>query len=218
LPSYEPAIPPFYWLMTDSMRLALGIFARWRVIGRRHVPRNGPLIVAANHLNVIDPPLVAASLTRRLHFMAKQELFEPRSGIFIALYGAFPVRRFEADLQALRTARRILDRGEVVAMFPEGHRSDGAMIAAHPGTALIALQSGAPVLPVAITGSERVQLPASLLKHPPIAVTIGRPFVVRREGRIDSRAVEQANIRIMRTIADLLPARYRGVYTETEAG
>jgi 1-acyl-sn-glycerol-3-phosphate acyltransferase len=214
----EAGIPPFYWLMTDSMRVALSMFARWRVIGRRHVPHDGPLIVAANHLNGIDPPLVAASLTRRLHFMAKQELFESRSGIFIELYGAFPVRRFEADLQALRTARRFLDGGEAIAMFPEGHRSDGAMIAAHPGTAVIALQSGAPVLPVAIAGSERVRLPAALLEHPRITVTIGQPFVIDRDGRIDSHAVEQANLRIMRSVANLLPARYRGVYTDIEAG
>jgi 1-acyl-sn-glycerol-3-phosphate acyltransferase len=202
--------------MTDSMRLALRIFARWHVIGRRNIPRDGPLIVAANHLNVIDPPLVAASLTRRLHFMAKQELFETRSGVFIALYGAFPVRRFEADLQALRAARKILDGGEALAMFPEGHRSDGAMIAAHPGTAFIGLQSGAPILPVAITGSERVQLPGSLLKQPRITVTIGESFMLERERRLDAKAVEQATLRIMRSIANLLPARYRGVYTGNE--
>jgi 1-acyl-sn-glycerol-3-phosphate acyltransferase len=204
--------------MTDSMRIALCTFANWRVVGGKRTPRHGPLIVASNHLNGIDPPLVAASLPRRLHFMAKQELFEMRSGVFIALYGAFPVRRFEADLKALRTARRILDCGEVVAMFPEGHRSGGAMIAAHPGTALLALRSGAPVLPVGITGSERIRLPASLLERPRITVTIGEPFVIQRPRRIDSQAVEQANLRIMRSIAKLLPARYRGVYTDTEAG
>jgi 1-acyl-sn-glycerol-3-phosphate acyltransferase len=177
------------------------------------------LIVVANHLSLIDPPLLAASLPRRLRFMAKQELFESRGGVFVRLFGAFPVRRFQADRQALRQARSLLENGEAVAMFPEGHRSDGnGMIAAHPGTALIALQSGAPVLPVAITGSEQIRSLRFILQHPRITVTVGEPFVLPRTGRIDSGAVEEAGLLIMRSIAELLPPSYRGVYTYDEVG
>lgn len=202
--------------MTRLLALALFILGRWRVLGAEKTPRSGGLIVVANHLNFIDPPLLAASLPRRIHFMAKQELFDARSGVFVRLYGAFPVRRFEADLQALRTARKLLQDGEVVGMFPEGHRSGGEMIAAHPGTALLALQSGSPVLPVAITGSEQIRIPGALFRRPRVTVRVGEPFVMAREHRIDSVAIEQASIRIMRHIAELLPPRYRGVYTYDE--
>jgi 1-acyl-sn-glycerol-3-phosphate acyltransferase len=203
--------------MTRSTALALFCFGRWRVRGAERTPSKGPLIVISNHLNSIDPPLLAASVPRRIRFMAKQELFDSRAGIFIRLYGAFPVRRFEADLRALRTALSILENGEAIGMFPEGHRSSGAgMIEAYPGAALLALQSGAPVLPVAIAGSERVRLPGALLSSPSINVTVGEPFVLPRDGRIDSTAVKQASIRMMRSIAELLPDRYRGVYTYGE--
>ncbi|HTE84533.1 MAG TPA: lysophospholipid acyltransferase family protein [Dehalococcoidia bacterium] len=210
-------MPAFYFCMSRLLALALWSLGHWRVTGANRMPHHGAVIVVANHLNLIDPPLLAASLPRRIRFMAKQELFDSRAGVFIRLYGSFPVRRFEADLQALRTARRLLDGGEVLGMFPEGHRSGGAgMIAAHPGTALIALQSGAPVLPVAITGSEQIRSPSVLVRRARITVTVGEPFVLPRSSRIDAAAVEQASQRIMRSIAELLPARYRGVYTYGE--
>jgi 1-acyl-sn-glycerol-3-phosphate acyltransferase len=213
------ATPAFYLFISRSMALALWIISRWWVAGATRVPRSGGLIVVANHLSLIDPPLLAASLPRRLRFMAKQELFESRGGVFVRLFGAFPVRRFQADRQALRQARSLLENGEAVAMFPEGHRSDGnGMIAAHPGTALIALQSGAPVLPVAITGSEQIRSLRFILQHPRITVTVGEPFVLPRTGRIDSGAVEEAGLLIMRSIAELLPPSYRGVYTYDEVG
>jgi 1-acyl-sn-glycerol-3-phosphate acyltransferase len=210
------AVATFYGGISRLMAIVLWTLGRWRVTGAGFMPRRGAVIVVANHLNLIDPPLLAASLPRRIRFMAKQELFDGRAGIYLRLYGAFPVQRFRADLAALRTARRLLERGEAVGMFPEGHRSGGAMIAAHPGTALLALQTGAPVLPVAITGSEQIRSPRALFSRPRITVTVGAPFVLSAEGRIDSARLEQASQRIMRSIAELLPASYRGVYTYDE--
>ncbi len=211
------AVAAFYFCISRMMALVLSTLCRWRVAGEQRVPRRGGLIVVANHLNLIDPPLLAASLPRRLRFMAKQDLFDSRGGAFVRLFGAFPVRRFQADLQALRQARRLLESGEAVAMFPEGHRSGGSgMIAAHPGTALIALQSGVPVLPVAIAGSEQIRSLRVILQRPRISLIVGEPFVLPRSGRIDSAAVEEASLRIMRSIAELLPPSYRGVYTYDE--
>ena len=93
------------------------------VVGLERVPAGGPLILAANHVHLLDPPLVAAVVSRRVHPMAKRELFEiPLIGWFCHAYGAFPVRRFSADMGALRVARNFLRNDEVVLMFPEGTR------------------------------------------------------------------------------------------------
>jgi 1-acyl-sn-glycerol-3-phosphate acyltransferase len=213
-------IPRFYAATTRLMALALSIFGRWEVSGADQMPRFGPVIVVANHLNLADPPLLGASLPRRIRFMAKQELFEARvAGIFIRLFGAFPVRRFESDLRALRSARRLLDQGEVVGMFPEGHRSGGSgMIPAHPGTALLALQSGAPILPVGITGSQVINSLGVVFRRPRITVRVGETFTLPRPDRIDAASVRSNTEIIMRRIAQLLPASYRGAYTYEEVG
>src|SRR5690242_6388145 len=105
------ATPVFYRLMTGLMGLVLRLFGRWEVMGGDRMPESGGLIVAANHRNLADPPLLGASLPRRIRFMAKQELFNGKAGVFIRLFGAIPVRRFEADLQALRGARRLIESG-----------------------------------------------------------------------------------------------------------
>jgi 1-acyl-sn-glycerol-3-phosphate acyltransferase len=207
----------FYWLMTGLLRSVVWIFGRYEVVGVEHVPADGPLIVVANHLNNADPPLLGAAIPRRIRFMAKQELFETKAGAFYRWFGAFPVRRFEADLAALRQAQSILKEGGVLGMFPEGHRSHGnGMGPPHPGTALIALRTGAPLLPVGITGTEAIRTPMVLLRNPRIRVVIGEPFTLTANRRISAEQVESGTDEIMRRIAALLPPKYRGVYGEGE--
>ncbi|MGH2587591.1 MAG: lysophospholipid acyltransferase family protein [Dehalococcoidia bacterium] len=205
----------FYRLMTRTMLVVVWIFGRYKVTGKERVPADGPLIVVANHLNNADPPLLGASIPRRIHFMAKQELFDSRGGIFVRWFGSFPVRRFEADLAALRQAQSILKEGGVIGMFPGGHRSDGGgMGPPHPGTALIALRTGVPLLPVGITGTEAIRTAKVLLQKPPIRVVIGEPFVLPADRRITAEQVRAGTEEIMRRIAALLPPRYRGVYAQ----
>jgi 1-acyl-sn-glycerol-3-phosphate acyltransferase len=209
--------PSFYWLMTSLTGVALRCFCRWKVLDAERMPREGGLIVVANHRNVADPPLLGASLPRRLRFMAKQELFASKAGVFITLFGAIPVRRFEADLQALRGARRLVESGEVLGMFPEGHRSsDCRLIPAHPGTGLLALQTGVPILPVAIRGTEQIKGWKTLLRRPQITVQVGEAFTIPRPERISAEAARHATEQIMHRIAELLPAQERGVYTYDE--
>ena len=205
----------FYWLMTRLMRVVVWTFGRYEVIGKARVPADGPLIVVSNHLNNADPPLLGAAIPRRIHFMAKQELFNSRFGWAMRWFGAFPVRRFEADLAALRAAQGILKEGAVIGMFPEGHRSrTGGMGPPHPGTALIALRTGAPLLPVAITGTEHIRTPLVLLRKPRIRVVIGEPFILPRAPRTSAEQVREGTEEIMRRIAALLPPSYRGQYSD----
>ena len=204
----------FHWLMTRLMLVVVWTVGRYRVEGKAQVPRTGGLIVVANHLNNADPPLLGAAVPRQIRFMAKQELFDKRPfGFFIRLFGAFPVRRFEADLQALREAQRLLAEGEAIGMFPEGHRSHGkGMQKPFPGTALIALRTGATLLPVGITGTEAITTPLILVRKPRITVTIGEPFTLGQPKRVTSGAVQAGSEEIMRRIAVLVPEKYRGIY------
>jgi len=191
----------FYWLMTRAMRAVVWAFGRYDVVGRERVPASGPLIVVSNHLNITDPPLLGASIPRTIHFMAKQELFDSKFGWAMRWFGAFPVRRFEADLGALRAAQGILKRGGALGMFPEGHRSrGGGKGPPHPGTALIALRAGAPLLPVGITGTERIRTPLILLQRPRIRVVIGEPFTLPQARRVSADQVREGTEEIMRRI------------------
>lgn len=211
--------PPFYWSLLGVVRAIVFSLARVEVIGKKNVPRKGPLIIASNHFNNADPPVLGATMPRRLVFMAKNEMFQwPILGLAARLGGAFPVRRSEADLGALRKAGEVLHNGEALAMFPEGTRStDGKMHKAHPGTALLALRSEAPVLPVAISGTENIvliRLPLDLLRRrrPRVRVVVGQPFFLPPVERITADEVERCTDVIMGRIAALLPPSHRGEY------
>ena len=191
------------------------LLTRLRVTGRENVPKGGPLLVVANHMNLIDPPLVGLSLGRRAVFMAKKELFRFRFlGYFLRRFGSFPVHRGRLDREALRQATQVLAGGLALIMFPEGMRSKNAQLrSAFPGSALIALHSGAPILPVGIAGTEKIKGVTWMLRRPQITVNIGRPFylppVNSRPTKVE--LVELTNS-IMQHIAELLPLEYRGSY------
>jgi 1-acyl-sn-glycerol-3-phosphate acyltransferase len=217
-----PAMPrpwwPWYYVCVLACRWYFRLGAQLEVIGLENLPKDGGWMFASNHISSADPAILTGILLPHwVRYMAKVELFQkPGMGELFALSGTFPVRRFDRDLGALREAEDLLAAGRIVGMFPEGHRSDtGAMIEAHPGTALIALRSNAPVVPVAITGSEAFRKgPFSALNQPKMRVVFGQPFQFHHEGRTRRADVEAASERIMREIAARLPARYRGVYLE----
>lgn len=200
----------------------LWLLTGFRVSGLRNVPRSGPLIVVANHLHNIDPLVVAVALPRPLHIMAKAELFRiPVLGSLLDLSGAFPVERGRADRRAIRRAEATLAQGLAFGIFPEGTRSvTGAMMKPLAGAALIALRSGAPVLPVAVTGTE--YLPVNGSKAPKrryrrsVRVTIGEPFTVPRSVDGQRLTSEGATDMMMRAVARLLPEQYRGIYADAD--
>lgn len=210
----------FYWLnVLTWVRLVLLIVTSQKVEGRENIPRRGPFILASNHFSVGDPPILTGIVPRRISWMAKRELFQvPVIGWLYYMFGCVPVRRFEADLKALRMSQEVLRRGHVLGMFPEGTRSAGrGLKKGEPGTAVIALRTGVPVLPVAIWGTENVKLPRDLFRRTHVWVRFGQLFALPASGRVTKQQVEEGTELIMRRIAELLPAEFRGVYSDVES-
>ena len=203
-----------YYVGRIIVRMLL-LFTRWQVRGKENVPGQGALLIVANHLGLADPPLIGASLSRRVTYMAKEELFRSRfSSYFLRSLGAFPVYRGKLDRKALRQAGQLLAQGKALVMFPEGTRSKNARLQpAFYGSALIAFRNSVPILPVGITGTERIKGVAWILHRPQIVVNIGPPFYFSSASSKLTRA-ELARLTevIMEHIAELLPPEYRGNY------
>jgi 1-acyl-sn-glycerol-3-phosphate acyltransferase len=149
---------PLYALVRALVKPALRTYFRMHVSGREHVPEEGAAIVAPNHKSFWDSFFVAVCTRRHLRFMAKTELIEARYGRLLVRLGAFPVRRGEADEDALETARTVLRQGGLLALFPEGTRIRDPEELGHPkrGAGRLALEQGAPLVPAAITGTEKL--------------------------------------------------------------
>ena len=207
----------FYHLNLLWVRALLLLVTSRDVQGRENVPRKGALIVASNHLSNGDPPILTVAVPRQIAWMTKAEWFRtPVIGHVFRLAGMIPVRRFEADLQALRRAQHLLRSGGVLAMFPEGTRGGGVGLrAGEPGTALIALRTGTQIVPIAIWGTEHVKLPRDFFRRTRAHVRFGKPFTLEASGRITRDDVARGTETIMRKIAALLPQSYRGAYRDT---
>ena len=204
------------WLIVNLLLLLL---TRYRVRGRDNIPSQGPLIVVANHLNLIDPPLLGVSLGRRASFMAKEELFRSKlASYFMGSLGAFPVSKGRLDRKALRRAMQVLADGLVLVIFPEGMRSRGGRLrAAFPGAARIALRSGVPIIPVGIAGTEKLKGLAWLWCRPEVTVNIGLPFSLpQASSKLTKVELLRLTDVIMGCIAELLPVEYRGHYKGRE--
>ncbi len=206
----------FYWFCVHTwVRLILLIVTSRDIKGRENIPREGGVILTSNHFSVGDPPILTGVFPRRLAWMAKQELFDiPVFGKLYNMGGFIPVRRFEGDLHALRLSQRALRRGLVLGMFPEGTRSGGRLGRGEPGSALIALRTGAPILPVAIWGTENAKLPRDLLRRTHVNIRYGEPFRLPESTRVTKEQVAAGTEEIMTRIAALLPAQYRGAYAQ----
>lgn len=211
---YEPYnTPMWFWRgLRAFARVIFALILDVRLIGRDNVPKDGPCIIASNHLSWTDVPLVPAYMRRKVVYMAKEELFYGRLGWLVRLLGAFPVKRGEADRQSLRAADTQLKAGKVFIIFPEGTRSrNRALAKAHVGLGMIALRSGVPVVPVAVCGSEN-----ALKKfRPRVTIHYGEPFIVKPKGaKMTREDINDATDEVMRHIAAMLPPHYRGVYAQ----
>ncbi|MGD0452256.1 MAG: lysophospholipid acyltransferase family protein [Solirubrobacteraceae bacterium] len=151
---------PLYALVRFLLTPALRLWFRVRISGREHVPAHGAAIIAPNHKSFLDAFFVGIATRRHVRYMAKAELFKGPSGWLLLRLGAFPVLRGEADAEALETARLILEQGGVLVVFPEGTRVEDphALGAPHHGAGRLALMTGAPIVPAAIAGTQRLWL------------------------------------------------------------
>ena len=195
------------------------LFTLLEVKGPETVPAGGPLLVAFNHLAHLDPALVVAFLPYPAEVIALSDLYQvPITGQLIRLYGAIPVHRDQFDRQVIRRALQVLAEGKILALAPEARMSvTGALERARHGVAYLALRSGAPILPVALTGTEHVPSDLKRLRRPQLTVTFGEPFVPPpRANEVQARRQQVAELtdEIMHRIAALLPPEYRGVYSD----
>lgn len=209
-----------YYFGRVLIHILLFPVARWRKKGRDNVPGPGPYLIISNHLHIADPPIVGASIRQKSVFMAKEELFQRRwSRFWVKNYGAFPVRRGRIDRNAIHQAEEWVGRGVSVVMFPEGTRSpDGKMQPALPGAVLIATRLNIPIVPVGITGSDKLKnLRWAFWHHPTVTVNIGKPFTLPPvEGKLTREKRQELTRMMMEHVADLLPPEYQGVYTRGE--
>ena len=206
-----------YRLCITMQRFILRLFADWQVNGVENVPPMGPLIIIANHQSNFDPPLLSASIPRRVFFLAKSGLFLGHVVTwFLRSYGAFPVNREGADIRAYRWVISQLRAGNPVVLFPEGTRSRNGMGRAKAGIAQIALQSQASILPVGIVGTHRLGTWMRVFNPTgKITVNIGQVFSVPPiEGRPNKELLDSISDMIMLRVAMLVPDDIRGVYKE----
>ena len=169
--------PIVYWLTRALFQPFAHLYWRMSRIGREHIPASGPVIFASNHRSFLDPFVIGTIARRPMYYVAKQEIFKYRLvAWFLNSLGAFPVRRGAADADMLETARAILERGDCVLMFPEGTRTrPGALGRPKRGVGRLALETGAPIVPVAVRGTESVRKGLWIRPHK-VRIRIGRPL------------------------------------------
>jgi 1-acyl-sn-glycerol-3-phosphate acyltransferase len=214
--------PLIRWILKGVFSGVFRLLTQTEVRGLEHVPPSGPLIFAGNHLSPIDGVLGGVHMPWPIEGLALTDLFlVPGTGTLLRLYGVIPVDRDAQDGGAVALALEALAQGKIVGILPEGRVSvSGGLERARAGVAYLALVSGVPVLPAAVTGTERALADLSRLRRPRLTLTIGEPMHFGREdltgpGR-HARLREVAD-QIMYRIAAMLPPRYRGVYSEVPA-
>ncbi len=174
--------PVFYWTIRALFVPFFLIYFRMQRTGREHLPRHGALILASNHRSFLDPFVIGTLARRPVYYMAKRELFEKRWQAWaLNALGAFPVDRGAGDEAAMDTARAILARGDCVVVFPEGTRvRSGALGSPRRGVGRLALQTGAPVAPVAVFGSEQVRR-GWRIRPRKVRLRVGAPLLFPRD-------------------------------------
>jgi len=215
--------------MTISQKIVLAILrpllkicVSWKVEGRENLPSTGPLILVANHVHVLDPLLLVFSFPRWIAFVAKEELFH---SLFLRLWlrwaGSLPLQRngkVREKQRILEGARKALDEGLILGMFPEGGRSqDGKLRKGKSGSAVIASKTGVPLLPVGVIGTDKIHGISWLWKRPRIVVKIGKPFKLPpTNNKISKSQMQSLTTQLMMEIAALLPTEYQGAYQKRE--
>jgi 1-acyl-sn-glycerol-3-phosphate acyltransferase len=211
--SFSFQATPFRKFLVGSARLLFGLFMQLEVHGLQYFPMTGPVIVAANHVTNYDPFPMQFSLPRPIFYMGKASLFKfPVMDIALRNLGAFPVYRGEKDAWALLHARRILDHGQVLGMFPEGTRSKGRGLGvAKTGAARLALESNSLISPMTIIGTDK------FFHNFPRRITVKIQILAPLQPNKNETPLALTD-RLMFALAAALPENKRGAYAKTPAG
>ncbi len=205
-----------YRILIVLAHFLIFITMRLSVKGKDRVPARGSFLLVSNHLSVADPVILGAKLGRKVIFMAKEELFRNRfAAYFVRAFGAIPIYRGGSNRHVLHQSSELLIRGGVLGMFPEGKRSrQGALTSGQLGAALISYHNKVRILPVSITGSERIRGKEWLFHRPHVVVTIGEPFYLPEIGHtLRKDQLKELTEIIMGKISVLLPEKYKGQYS-----
>ena len=197
------------------LRVLFRILLRLEIVGTENVPSEGAFIAMINHVSFLDPVLTVAIAPREIVAMSKIENYaNPIAGLVLSLYGSFSIRRGEMDMQAIRTSLRVLGERRGLLMAPEGTRSKTCtLLEGRDGMVMIALRGHVPIVPVAISGSERFKHNWRRLRRTPTRVVFGPAFCLRPRPDIPHREqMRQMTREAMYRLAALLPDAYRGVY------
>ena len=186
-----------FWMTRALLGLAIQFYFSLERTGRKNIPKKGPVILAANHRSFLDPFIVGCCVRRPVYFVAKKELFEKRwQGWILNRLGAFPIKRGESDEESMATARGVLERGGALVIFPEGTRiRKGPLGRPKRGVGRLALETGAPVVPVAILGSERARR-GFKIRPVWVRVRCGRPLTFPRVENPSPRLAEEVTARL----------------------
>lgn len=196
-------------------KLVIFILTKATVSGLENFPKHGPAIITINHLGDADAVLLAASLPVPIDGMGKIELNEDwRAGPMLRAYGVIWVHRGKADRKAIRAALEGLSQGRMIALAPEGRQSvEGGLEEGTDGAAFLAMKSGAPIIPVAMTGTENENIYGHIRKwrRARVTLSVGKMFVLKEQ--VDRQEMMREGTRqIMESLARLLPESYRGNY------
>jgi len=209
------------WVVNTTLKGLTGMLCRVDDAQLARVPQHGPLIVVANHINFLDAPVLFSRVhPRRVTGFVKSETWQnPTLGLLFDMWKTIPLERGEADVGAFREGLAALQDGAILAVAPEGTRSGhGRLQPGRPGVVLLALHSGAPILPLVYYGAERFHDNVRRLRRTDFRIVVGQPFYLDARGGKVTRTVRQAMVdEMMYQIAALLPPDYRGVYADLDS-
>jgi len=209
------------WIFVVAVKLLAKILLKVEVVGLEHIPARGPVILATNHVNFVDAPLVYTLMPREMTGLAKAETWHtPILNLAATSWGAIPIRRGELDLDAIRRALQVLRDGRILGITPEGTRSShGRLQKGRPGIVLLASRvPDALILPTAIYGGEHFWGNLRRLRRTKVNVVFGQGFHLEPGvGRVTHEMRQKMTDEIMMQIAALLPAENRGVYSDLTA-
>jgi 1-acyl-sn-glycerol-3-phosphate acyltransferase len=197
-----------YTIFKVIFAFILKVFGRYQVFGRQNLPDSGPLIIVSNHISNWDPLMVGVAIPRRVSFIAKEELFGiPLVGSLLKAWGMLPIKRGRIDREALSKPLDLLKDKKVIGIFIEGKRNlknPDTMLKPQPGAAMLALRSGAPIVPVAVINTNRI-----LRSFKRVKVFIGKPIHFASKTELEGLEKKEQYSKIGRELTETIQELYR---------